>query len=109
MALSIILAAVAAILNLSAYVCVYNDAKEIVHTMGDFSKLDQECLISLGWRAVFLIAMSFVTYGFALLFSHITAFNTVAKIRTRLVRHIGQRPLGYHFENPSGKQRKIIE
>lgn len=109
MVLSIILAAVAAVLNLSAYVCVYNVAKEIIRSMGDFSKLNQAHMAQLGWQAVFLISMSFGTYGFALLFSHITAFNTVAKIRIHLVQHIGQLPLGYHSVNPSGKQRKIIE
>lgn len=84
MVLSIILAAVAAVLNLSAFVCVYNVGKEIVQSLGDFSKLDQAYMKELGWQAVFLISASFGTYGFSLLFSHITAFNTVAKIRIHL-------------------------
>lgn len=109
MTLSIILAAVAAVLNLSAFICVYNVGKEIVRPLGDFSKLDLEYMKELGWQAVLLISASFGTYGFSLLFSHITAFNTVAKIRIHLVKHIGQLPLGYHSINPSGKQRKIIE
>lgn len=109
MVLSIILAAVAAVLNISAFVCVYGVGKEIVCSMGDFSKLDQAYLKELGWQAVFLISTSFGTYGGALLFSHITAFNTVAQIRIHLVKHIGQLPLGYHSINASGKQRKIIE
>lgn len=109
MTLSIILAAVAAVLNLSAFICVYNVGKEIVRSLGDFSKLDLEYMKELGWQAVLLISASFGTYGFSLLFSHITAFNTVAKIRIHLVKHIGQLPLGYHSINPSGKLRKIIE
>lgn len=109
MLISIILAAVAAVLNLSAFVCVYQVGKEIVQSLGDFSKLNQPYMTELGWKAVFLISASFGTYGFALLFSHITAFNTVAKIRIHLMQHIGQLPLGYHSINPSGKQRKIIE
>ena len=109
MTLSIILAAVAAVLNLSAFVCVYNIGKEIVQSLGDFTRLNQTYMKELGWQAVFLISASFGTYGFSLLFSHITAFNTVAKIRIHLVEHIGRLPLGYHSANPSGKQRKIIE
>lgn len=109
MILSIILAATAAIVNLSAFVCVYDVAKEIVQSLEDFSRLNQATLTKLGWRAVFLISMSFGTYGMALLFSHITAFNTVAKLRLRLIQHIGRLPLGYHSINPSGKQRKVIE
>lgn len=109
MAISGLLAAISAVVNLSAYVCVYGVAKEIVQSMGDFSRLNQAYLTELGWRAVFLIGTSFGLYGMALLFSHITAYNTVAKLRIKLIKHIGTLPLGYHSVNPSGKQRKIIE
>lgn len=109
MILSIIFAAIAAVLNLSAFVCVYRVAKAIVQSFGDFQTLNQEYLTRQGWQAVMRISMSFGTYGMALLFSHITAFNTVAALRISLVEHIGKLPLGYHSLNPSGKQRKIIE
>lgn len=109
MAVSFILAAVSAVVNLSAYTCVYNVAKEIVTSRGNFFSLNQDYLISLGWQAVFLISAAFGFYGMALLFSHITAFNTVAKLRIQLIRHMGSLPLGYHANNPSGKQRNIIE
>lgn len=109
MALSMIMAAFSAVVNLSAFVCVYHVAKEIVQSWGDFSTLNQTYLTELGWQAVFRISMAFGTYGMALLFSHITAFNTVARIRISLIEHIGQLPLGYHSINPSGKLRKIIE
>lgn len=109
MILSIIMAIISAIVNLSAFVCVYNVAKEIVQSMGDFSLLNQDYLIEQGWQAVCRISMAFGTYGMALFFSHITAFNTVAKLRIRLIEYLGQLPLGYHFVNPSGKLRKVIE
>lgn len=109
MALSALMAAVSAVVNLSAFVCVYNVAKEIVQSFGDFKSLDQNRLTELGWQAVFLIGMSFGLYGMALLFSHITAYNTVAGLRIKLINHIGSLPLGYHSVNQSGKQRKIIE
>lgn len=53
MTLSIILAAVAAVLNLSAFVCVYNIGKEIVQSLGDFTRLNQTYMKELGWQAVF--------------------------------------------------------
>jgi len=109
MILSAIMAGIAAVVNLSAFVCVYKVAKEIVQSMGVFSKLNQAYLVELGWQAVFLISMSFGLYGMALLFSHITAYNTVARLRIKLINHTGALPLGYHSVNPSGKQRKIIE
>lgn len=109
MVIAIILSAVSSVINLYAFVCVYNVAKEIVQSLGNIHSLDQTYMVDVGWRAVFLILTSFGLYGMALLFSHITAFNTVAKLRIQIVRHIGNLPLGYHTTNPSGKQRKIIE
>lgn len=109
MVISIVLSAVSSVINLYAFVCVYNVAKEIVRSLGNIHSLDQIYMVEMGWRAVYLILMSFGIYGTALLFSHITAFNTVAKLRIQIVRHIGNLPLGYHTTNPSGKQRKIIE
>lgn len=109
MAIAIILSAVSSVINLYAFVCVYNVAKEIVQSLGNIHSLDQTYMVDMGWRAVFLILTSFGLYAMALLFSHITAFNTVAKLRIQIVRHIGNLPLGYHTTNPSGKQRKIIE
>ena len=42
--------------------------------------------------------------------SHISAYHTVAKIRVRLIRPaLGELPLGYHMQHPSGVQRKVIE
>lgn len=109
MVIAMILSAVSSVINLYAFVCVYNVAKEIVQSLGNIHSLDQTYMVDMGWRAVFLILTSFGLYGMALLFSHITAFNTVAKLRIQIVRHIGNLPLGYHTTNPSGKQRKIIE
>lgn len=109
MALSALMAAASAVVNLSAFICVYQVAKEIVQSFGDYAVLDQSRLTELGFQAVFLIGMSFGLYGMALLFSHITAYNTVARLRIRLIQHIGMLPLGYHSITPSGRQRKIIE
>lgn len=109
MVIAIILSAVSSVINLYAFVCVYNVAKEIVQSLGNIHSLDQTYMVDMGWCAVFLILTSFGLYAMALLFSHITAFNTVAKLRIQIVRHIGNLPLGYHTTNPSGKQRKIIE
>lgn len=49
MALSAVMAGIAAVVNLSAFVCVYNVAKEIVLSLGDFSQLNQARLTEMGW------------------------------------------------------------
>ena len=109
MVICVVLAAWAAVLSLKAYVCVYGVAREVVGSAGALGQLDEGRLADLGWQAVMLIALSFCVYGLALFCSHVTAFNTVAKLRVQLINHIGRLPLGYHTTNPSGKQRKIIE
>lgn len=109
MLIAVVFAAVSAVINLKAFVCVYGVAKELLGCRGDYSLLNKEYMVDQGWKAVFFISQAFCLYGMGLLFSHITAFNTVARIRIKLIEHIGKLPLGYHLVNPSGKQRKIIE
>lgn len=109
MLISMIMAAAAAVVNLSAYVCVYRVAREIAASMGNFALINHDFLRQQGMEAVSRIGASFGMFGCALLFSHITAYHTVAGIRICLVDHIGKLPLGYHSLNPSGKIRKIIE
>lgn len=109
MLIAVVFAAVSAVINLKAFVCVYGVAKELLGCRGDYSLLNKDYMVDQGWKAVFFISQAFCLYGMGLLFSHITAFNTVARIRIKLIEHIGKLPLGYHSVNPSGKQRKIIE
>lgn len=109
MLIAVVFAAVSAVINLKAFVCVYGVAKELLGCRGDYSLLNKDYMVNQGWKAVFFISQAFCLYGMGLLFSHITAFNTVARIRIKLIEHIGKLPLGYHSVNPSGKQRKIIE
>ena len=107
--MSVILAAIAAAINMKAYICVYGVAKTFINSRGNFEGLDLEKLTALGKQAVIYVGMGFGLYGMALLCSHISAYNTVARIRVRLIRYLGELPLGYHIQHPSGVQRKIIE
>ena len=68
--IAIVLSAVSSIINLYAFVCVYNVLKEIVQSHGNIYLFDQTYMVDMGWRAVSLILMSFGIYGMALLFSH---------------------------------------
>ena len=107
--LSAVFSAFSAVINLKAYLCVYGVAKVLIQTSGNFGALDLAAMKALGMQAVWYVCMGFGTYGMALLCSHISAYNTVARIRMQLIRHLGTLPLGYHILHPSGKQRKIIE
>lgn len=107
--LSAIFAAVSAVVNLKSYICVYEVTKLLISSSGDFSALDLDAMKALGIKAVYYVCMGFGIYGMALLCSHISAYNTVARVRIKLIDKLGQLPLGYHILHPSGKQRKIIE
>ena len=107
--LSAVFSAFSAVINLKAYLCVYGVAKVLIQSSGNFGALDLAAMKALGMQAVWYVCMGFGTYGMALLCSHISAYNTVARIRTQLIRHLGTLPLGYHILHPNGKQRKIIE
>ena len=85
--LSVILAAVAAVINLKAYICVYEVAKVLIESGGDFKDIDPATLSTLGKQAVFYVGMGFGTYGMALLCSHIM-FSIQAAYRERLLRKI---------------------
>lgn len=101
--------AASAAMNLFAYVRVYYVGEAVLTTAGDLSSIDRQAIAALGWDAVLFIMAAFGIYGIGLLFSHLTAFNTVARLRDRIVCHLGRVSLGYHVANPSGKLRKIIE
>ena len=107
--LSAVFSAFSAVINLKAYLCVYGVAKVLIQSSGNFGALDLAAMKALGMQAVWYVCMGFGTYGMALLCSHISAYNTVARIRMQLIRHLGTLPLGYHILHPSGKRRKIIE
>ena len=107
--LSAVFSAFSAVINLKAYLCVYGVAKVLIQSSGNFGALDLAAMKALGMQAVWYVCMGFGIYGMALLCSHISAYNTVARIRMQLIRHLGTLPLGYHSLHLSGKQRKIIE
>lgn len=109
MVLSWIFSAVGGVLSLGPYICIYFVARELLIAGGDIALLSNEVLTYYGWMAVKATALSFMFYGIALLFSHLSAFKLTANLRIRIIRRLGELPLGFHVANPSGKLRKIIE
>ena len=107
--LSAVFAAVSAVVNLKSYICVYDVTKLIINSAGDLGSVDLDAMKALGIKAAYYVCMGFGIYGMALLCSHISAYNTVARVRIKLIDKLGQLSLGYHILHPSGKQRKIIE
>jgi ATP-binding cassette subfamily B protein IrtA len=98
-----IFSAMGGVLSIGMYLCIYRVASGILFD-NQIVKMS-----GYGWKALQLTGMAFGTYGLGLMFSHLAAFNIMAKIRVRLVRHLEKVPLGYYSTNTSGELRKVIE
>jgi len=109
MVLSIIIAAIGAYVSLKAYTYIYDSAAEVLKNIGDMSMVNAEYLKAMGIKIVFCVSGAYGLYGFSLLFSHITAFNTASKLKMKMIRHIGTLPLGFFDIHQSGELRKLIE
>ena len=109
LAASVLFAAVSSVTNIYAYSYVYRAAQEVITHLADISAADTELIRECGKNIMFCICAAFGFHGFALLFSHITAFNTAARLKIRLIKHIGTLPAGFFDVNTSGGLRKLIE
>lgn len=109
LAVSVIFAALSAVMNIYAYTYIYKAADEVIKHIGNTAGLDAALLKNCGKSILFCICGAFGLYGFSLLFSHITAFNTAAKMKIRLIQHIGTLPAGFFDTHTSGGLRKLIE
>ncbi len=109
MILSWVFAAISGVALLSPYLCIYFVACELLGTAGDVSLINVQELTYWGWMAVKATGLAFMVYSISLLFSHLAAFNLIARLRIALIRHLGELPLGFHATHPSGRLRKIID
>ena len=109
MVFSIIFAAFSAIENIYAYTFVYKIAQELILNLGNLRGINVEQLSEYGKGIVLAVCAAYGLYGLSLLFSHITAFNTIMRLKKKLINHIGTLPGGFHDSNPSGSLRKLIE
>ncbi|MCR4696002.1 MAG: ABC transporter ATP-binding protein/permease [Lachnospiraceae bacterium] len=107
--LSVIFSAISAVVNIYAFTFVYKAANEIITNINDIGNVDATLLRLYGKDIMFNICGAFGLYGMSLLFSHITAFNTAARLKNKLIKHIGTLPNGFFDTNSSGALRKLIE
>lgn len=68
--LSAIFAAFSAVINLKSYLCVYEVAKLLIQSAGNFGAINLAAMKELGFRAVYYVCMGFGMYGMSLLCSH---------------------------------------
>lgn len=105
--LGCVLSAVATVLGLAPYVCVWLVAKEALEVFPNLSEAPN--LSHYGWMAVWFSIANVVVYFAALMSTHLAAFRTARNIRNSLMNHVIKLPLGYFVGGQSGLIRKQID
>lgn len=101
------LSAIAAVLGLVPYVCVWLVARDL---LADYQNAASAAgVIKWGWMAVWFAIANIAVYFAALMCTHVAAFRAARNIRHTGVAHVLELPLGFFTGNQSGRLRKIID
>lgn len=104
--LSLVLAAISAMIALIPFYEIWRIIKEVLEVRPDFSQAVH--IKTYGWYAVESALLSMLFYIAALMCSHLAAFRVQANMRIVLMEHIMKLPLGYVETEGTGKIRKIV-
>jgi len=107
--LAIILAAISTIFLLLPYVSLYHAIEIILYTLPNLSTLDPNALVYYGIQAVIFALIGFAINFCALMCSHLTAFTIQKNMKSKILHHIINLPMGFFNQNSTGKLRKIID
>ena len=108
LAVSGVLAALAAIASFVPYVAVYYIIRDVISVYPEFTKLNVEAVWGYGMIAVIGIAADVLLFFSSSICAHLAAFGTQYKLKTILTEHIAKIPLGFHFRIGSGRFRKVL-
>ena len=103
---SCVLAVISAWIALIPFYNVWRIIREVLEVRPDYSKAVH--ITTYGWQAVGFALLAMVLYIGALMCSHKAAFRVQANMRTTMMEHIMQLPLGYVESEGTGKIRKIV-
>ena len=105
--LGCVLSAIAAVLGLIPYVCVWLVARDVLAVFPNVSAAGG--LERWGWMAVWFAVGNIALYFAALMCTHIAAFRTARNIRRAGMAHVMELPLGFFTGSQSGRLRKLID
>lgn len=101
------LSAIAAVLGLAPYVCVWLVARDVLDVFPNLSAAPD--LARYGWMAVWFAVANVMVYFAGLMCTHLAAFRTARNIRNTLMHHVVKLPLGHFVSGQSGLMRKQID
>ncbi len=101
------LSAVAMVLGMLPYICIWLVARDLIAVAPDWT---QAAGVSrYGWMAFGFAVAGIAVYFTALMCTHLAAFRTAANIRKQGVAHLMKTPLGFFDANASGLIRNRLD
>ena len=101
--ISAIFSIISTTLSAIPYLLVYSIILELFNREISYNKIQ-----SLVFRAILFIVLGVVAHILSGVFSHISAFNILYKIRIDLIEHMSKLNMGFFKKNMTGKLKKII-
>ena len=101
------LSAVAMILGMLPYICIWLVARDLIAVAPNWTQAAG--IARYGWMAFAFALAGIIVYFCALMCTHLAAFRTAANIRKRGVAHLMKTPLGFFDNNASGLLRNRLD
>ena len=101
------LSAIAMILGMAPYLCIWLVARDLIAVAPDWTRA--EGIGRYGWMAFAFAVAGIAGYFAALMCTHLAAFRTASNIRKQGMTHLMETPLGFFDSNASGLLRNRLD
>ncbi|MDO4988925.1 MAG: ABC transporter ATP-binding protein [Eubacteriales bacterium] len=101
------LSAVAMILGMAPYLCIWLAARDLIAAAPNWTQATG--IGRYGWMAFAFAVAGIAVYFAALMCTHLAAFRTAANIRKQGMAHLMKTPLGFFDSNASGLLRNRLD
>ena len=105
--LGLALSAVAMVLGMLPYICIWLAARDLIAVAPDWTR--SVGVARYGWLAFAAAVGGIVVYFCALMCTHLAAFRTATNIRKQGMAHLMKTPLGWFDANASGMIRNRLD
>ena len=101
------LSAVAMILGMLPYICIWLVARDLIAVAPNWTQAAG--IARYGWMAFAFALAGIIVYFCALMCTHLAAFRTASNIRKQGMAHLMKAPLGFFDSNASGLLRNRLD
>ncbi len=101
------LSAVAMVLGMLPYICIWLVARDLINVAPNWT--EAAGIARYGWMAFGFAVAGIVVYFAALMCTHLAAFRTASNIRKAGMKHLMKTPLGFFDSNASGLLRNRLD